>query len=331
MAKRRRLTPAQADYLAPPGPLEVKAWLRPGLPEAAAPIARVAGEASAEAALAEVAATLASARAEGRLVESLPLGAIETDHLVRDRLPAEEDGLSGLMASLAEHGQRTPVEVTPLGHGRYGLISGWRRVTALARLAATTGEARFGRVLALVRQPASAAAAYVAMVEENEVRLGLSYYERARIVGKAVDLGVFETEAQGLRALFAGASRARRSKIGSFLAIWRTLDPALRFPAAIPERLGLALARRIGADPAFAGRLSAALSADPAPDAAAELARLSAALRDALPGKARKADQSLSGTPRVSLRQSGAGRLVLSGPGVDAAFLARLQAWLAQD
>jgi hypothetical protein len=34
--------------------------------------------------------------------------------------------------------------------------------------------------------------AYLAMVEENEIRVGLSFYERARIVARAAEAGVFE-------------------------------------------------------------------------------------------------------------------------------------------
>lgn len=340
MAKRKRLTPADPDYLTPPPVLETKAWLRPGLPEGAAPIAQVAGEASAAAALAEVAATLTAARDEGRLVQRLPLAAIETDHLVRDRLGTDEEELALLMTSLAAHGQRTPIEVTPLAANRFGLISGWRRMAALSRLRDTTGEARFGTVLALVRRPDSAAAAYVAMVEENEVRLGLSYYERARIVGKAVDLGVFETEKAALQQLFASASRPRRSKIGSFLTIYRALDPALRFPAAIPERLGLSLAKMIETEPGRTGTLQAALLVRPAPYAIDELALLADAVEAAetppdTPRKQRTEPRQDVGrgeevSPGVFLRATGQGALTLAGPGVDAAFRARLEVWLTK-
>ncbi len=336
MAKRKRLTPAQPDYLAPPPALETKSWLRPGLPEGAAPIAQVAGEASTAAALAEVAATLTAARDEGRLVQRLPLATIETDHLVRDRIGTDEEELALLMASLASHGQRTPIEVTPLGENRFGLISGWRRMTALARLR-QTGESRFDTVLALVRRPDSAAAAYVAMVEENEVRLGLSYYERARIVGKAVDLGVFETEKAALQQLFASASRSRRSKIGSFLTIFRALDPALRFPAAIPERLGLSLAKMIETGPGRAGTLRAALEARPAQYAIDELALLADAVEAAeAPPKASAKRRSPAPDPGVEihpgivLRPTGQTTLTLSGSGVDAAFRAKLEAWLVR-
>ena len=156
MAKRRRLTPAQSDYLGSAGPLETKAWgapSRPGLEASALappPIAQVAGETSAVAALAEVSGALAGARAEGRLVQRLPLDAVEIDYLVRDRLGIDVEEMAALVESIRLHGQRTPIEVTEIApgsvsgnvSGRFGLISGWRRLTALRQLADETGEAR---------------------------------------------------------------------------------------------------------------------------------------------------------------------------------------------
>jgi ParB-like chromosome segregation protein Spo0J len=229
----------------------------PSLHGGSAPIAQVTGASAAAAAFEEVSAALTSARAEGRLIQRLPLDAIDAAYLVRDRLAegAGED-LQSLIDSLRARGQQTPIEVVALEDGRYGLISGWRRLTALQRLHRETGEDRFAQVLALLRRPAAASDAYLAMVEENEIRSGLSYYERARIVARAADLGVFADEAAALRALFAAASRAKRSKIGSFLGLYHALDARLRFPAAISERLGLALARAIAADAGFGARLA---------------------------------------------------------------------------
>jgi ParB/RepB/Spo0J family partition protein len=291
----------------------------------------VAGEAAAEAALAELGEAWARARAEGRLVQALPLAAVDSGHLVRDRIAADEAEMAPLVASIREHGQRTPVEVTDLGQGRYGLISGWRRMQALQRLSDETGAARFATVLALLRRPADAGAAYVAMVEENEIRQGLSYYERARIAARAADLGVFETERQALQRLFATASRARRSKIGSFLTLYRRLDGALGFPAAIPERLGLALVAALEARPEAAAALVADLRETPAAAAQEELDRLAGFVRGRTGAKpARPAPRELR--PGVRLGVSGSAArpvLTLAGPGVDAAFRARLEAWLA--
>lgn len=334
MAKRRRLVPSAfgaengSDMAETAAEAAPRAPLPPGL--AAPPIARVAAESAAEAALAELSQAMRQARAEGRLVQALPLAAVDPDHLLRDRIATDPEELAHLAASIREHGQRSPIEVTELAPGRYGLISGWRRLKALAQLQAETGEARFGTVLALLRRPDTAAAAYVAMIEENEVRQGLSYYERARVAARAADLGVFEGEKQALQRLFAAASRARRSKIGSFIALYRALDAALRFPSAIPERLGLALAHRIAAAPGAAAALCAELQADPPASPAAEQARLARFAAGHAAPPSREARRELRPGLFLTARGSAAGRvLALSGPAVDPAFRARLEAWLA--
>jgi ParB family transcriptional regulator, chromosome partitioning protein len=347
MAKRKRLTPADPDSFTPPMVLETKAYLRPGITPP--PIAQVAGDASTTAALAEVSEVLATARAEGRLVQRLALTSIDAGYLVRDRLAGNQDEMQALMDSLRSHGQRTPIEVTEIAPGRYGLISGWRRITALTRLFTQTGDARYETVLALLRRPDTASDAYVAMVEENEVRLGLSYYERARIVALAVEHGVFGSDKAALQALFATASRAKRSKIGSFLDIYRHLGVVLQFPIALPERLGLTLSHLLSDDPDAVAQMIAALQAQPAATAEDELAHLSllaenAALKASIePVLASVSASQAKDTPRpappdsleirpgVFLKVEGGWTkpiLILSGPNVDPGFRERLEDWL---
>ena len=275
MAKRKRLTPPRGDYLAGEPVtdtgstpiLETKA-LFPTYPQGVAPkmrspsppIAHVAGDAATSAALAEVTAELQSARAEGRMVQSLHLDQIESSYLVRDRLVADDEDMAALRASLSARGQQTPIEVVVTEQGGYGLISGWRRLTALTQLYKETGDARFNSVLALVRRPIDAADAYVAMVEENEIRVGLSYFERARIVSRAVEEGVYPDTKLALNSLFGNGSRAKRSKITSFLSVVEQLGSYLSYPAAIGERLGLALSQKLQADEAFKSNVIKALN-----------------------------------------------------------------------
>lgn len=236
-----------------------------------------------------------------------------------------------------------------MGQGHYGLISGWRRLTALRQLHAETGEARFATVLALLRKPDTAQSAYLAMVEENEIRLGLSYYERARIAAKAVEAGVYPSTKTALQSLFATASRAKRSKIGSFLTLYQTLGDFVRFPQALTERLGLSLARIIEGDASAQARLRDHLKTAETEGPEAEQALLAAFIAAetesaAEPGPGPKAaaknspkrdDRSTPASdatgaeicPGVHLSQSGRA-LRLSGPGVDAAFRDALETWL---
>ena len=336
MAKRRRLTPANPVFLEAPGP----GAARSGLSAGAAPIAEVARDASASAIAEEMAEALRHARENGLMVLELPLEQIRRDHLVRDRIPAADEEMEALVGSIRARGQQAPIEVVELGGGGYGLISGWRRCHALERLQAETGEARFGRVLALVRRPDGAAEAYQAMVEENEIRVGLSYYERARIAVKAAEAGVFESPRAALSALFASASRPKRSKIGSFMTIVEQLDGALRHPTALPERAGLTLVKALEADPGLGARLRAELSdgtaRDPAQEQALLLRRAGGAGRPAPGASAKGAEGAAKDAapprgrelaPGIFL-QRGTGRAVLSGPGLTAGRLDALEAWL---
>lgn len=308
---------------------EVKALAVP-FDSGPAPIARIAGDAAQAAALAEVTEALARARAEGRLVEALSLDAIVIDHLIRDRGNGDPEAMSALVESMRNRGQQVPVEVVPLADGRYGLISGWRRVTALRHLSAETGRPEFATVRAILRSPRDAAESYVAMVEENEIRLDLSHYERARIVARSVAAGVFPDTQTALRRLFAHGSRARRSKIGSFLGVVAALDGALRFPAQMGERLGLRLAAQLAADPGLAARLRAELATAAPADAAAEAA-LILRLLDQRARPRPPAPEAEEPLPGLRLEAAGPSHnpvLTLSGPRIDQDFKARLLEWL---
>jgi ParB family chromosome partitioning protein len=111
-----------------------------------------------------------------------------------------------------------------LEDGRYGLISGWRRLGALRELFSETKEAVFESVLDRIHNSPDAAESYVAMVEENEIRVGLSFYERGRIIVRSVNWGVFRSDRVALAQLFAAVSRSKRSNIGQFVILVRQLE-----------------------------------------------------------------------------------------------------------
>lgn len=358
---RRRLTPAQPGYLGTAAAPEAKSLPLPGGPpiarvsgqsaEAAAlrdlaegvEAARREGRMIVEVPLGDIApghllrdrvrldraeldALKASIRAHGQRTpaEITPLAGADTGASgeVSEPRPSGDD--PGLRPGGDDVGLRpggddpTPAGAPPY---RFGLISGWRRLRALAELYDETGEIRFSTLRALVHPPGAAADAYVAMVEENEVRVGLSYYERARLVAEAAARGVFADQSAALRGLFATASRAKRSKIASFIDIHEQLGDVLAFPAEIPERLGLALVARLrhGDRARLRAALTAARPATPAAEAAL-LERLARPPRDV--SRAKQDGEHLR--PGVAMKAARKGRtitLTLSGAAVDDALL----------
>lgn len=326
MAKRKRLSPADPGMLEPVSAPETKALSRP-------PIADVAGDAASAAALRDLAAEITGAETEGRLVMRLRLDQIETGYLMRDRIAVtgEDEEMEALIASIVTRGQQSPIDVVALEDGRFGLISGWRRCEAIRRLAAQ-GQGP-GEVLALQRRPDGLGEAYCAMVEENEIRAGLSYYERARIAARAVEAGIYTSHKSALQSLFSTASRAKRSKIKSFLTIVSALDDILRFPQALPERLGLHMAKGLKEDPLLGSRISNALKEQPPEDATQEQKIIARVMQDASGAVAAKApakpyaERELR--PGVMVRvHNKEGRVELWGEGLTPRLRGQLLSWL---
>lgn len=321
MAKRRRLTAPDAEELR-----EIETGFA-AKPPAAPPIAQVAGEAAALAGLAGVTDRAAAARDEadaakfraaqeaGLVAQEVPVAEIDTAYLRRDRMEEDAEEMAELVASIRAHGLRTPIEVVRLEDG-FGLISGWRRLRAFRQLAAEEGG--HDRIPAFVRDGVEGAPAYVSMVEENEVRAALSHYERGRIAVLAAGQGAFPSVEAAVDALFAGASKAKRSKVRSFALVHEALGDVLRFPTALTERLGLQLAAALRAG--HQARLRAALGAADCQNAGEE----GRALKQALKGLSESGrDPARGGRPQevtrldpVSLRSGGELRAEISSRGM---------------
>lgn len=257
------------------------------------------------------------------MIVDLPLDAIEIQHLARDRMTFDPEDMNALMASLRDRGQQTAIEVVALEDRRYGLISGARRLTALRNLHEETGEGRFAKVKALIRPQSSAPQAYLAMVEENEIRSDLSFYERGRLAYEAARLGVFESPAAAVKSLFVHVSPSKRSKILNFVTLHDAIGAALSFPEAIPEKLGLSLVKAMEKDPDLSLEIARCLQSG-APSSASEERSI---LDHVLAPKKFKPDQKNSTGQGVQMKAK-PGRITLTGAGVTDQFIADLSEWL---
>ena len=252
MARRRRLEAPGPEELAS---LEAGFAAKP-LPDRAglaAPIAQIAGEIARAAEPLDVEKRVSIARdsvdaeawraavGEGRVISDLALDRIDLDYMMRDRIVVEASEIEELKTSIRANGLRLPIEVVAMEDGRYGLVSGWRRVTALLALQEEEPGA-WATVKAIIRPPYEAGALYTAMVEENELRAQVSPYERGRIAVVAARLGAFPDTETAIETIFAAASKAKRSKIRSFAYVHDELGDMLAFPTDLSERNGLRLA-----------------------------------------------------------------------------------------
>ena len=275
MAKRRNLEVPSSEDLA-----RMEAEFQSDTPAprmAAAPIAQVAAETAAafdpRSASERLEAARDKAEAQGyREAQGKGLVMLE---LPLDQIDAEE--LEELKSSIARNGLRLPVEVFARDEG-FGLLSGYRRLMAVRALRDLTRDPRYDTIKAVLRDPGAMGGSFAAMVEENEIRAGLSHFERGRIAVIAAQQGAFANVEAAVEALFPVASKAKRSKIRSFALIFEELGDMLRFPDLIKEREGLRLAQalRDGAE----GRLREALAEAAPKDAEDEAAQIAAILGD---------------------------------------------------
>ncbi|MBV7407349.1 ParB/RepB/Spo0J family partition protein [Maritimibacter sp. DP1N21-5] len=256
MAKRRKLETPTAETLSQ---LEDEFRRETGARSPlSAPIAQVAADSvqSADLRSSEERARAARDRADagrlrdaeeaGRLILEVPLEDINPIAMIRDRMVIDAEDLEELGRSILKHGLRMPIELYELpnpGDGpRYGLLSGYRRYRATENLREMFRGETHTTIPAVIRDPEVLGGTFVAMVEENEVRAELSHFERGRISVLSAQQGAFVNVEAAVEALFASASRAKRSKVRSFALIFEELGDMLQFPDMLREKEGLRLA-----------------------------------------------------------------------------------------
>ncbi|HET9069308.1 MAG TPA: ParB N-terminal domain-containing protein [Amaricoccus sp.] len=181
-------------------------------------------------------------------VHLIPLAAIDDTALPRDRTGLDRESLRELRDSILTSGLRMPVELFELAEPRdgcrYGILSGFRRIAAFREIA-DFGIETHRAIPAFLRTPADNAAAFAAMVEENEIRAGLSPWERARITLVAVRSGAFATIDAAIDALYPSAGTVKRARLRAVASVIELLEYTLAAPETLSERRLLRLAAAI--------------------------------------------------------------------------------------
>jgi ParB family chromosome partitioning protein len=237
-------------------------------------------------------------------VRPIPLAEIDAAALTRDRTGLDPEPLAELQLSIATSGLRQPIEVFPLaepsGPHRYGLLSGYRRLLAFRSLHAETGQDRWAAVPAFVRARTSLATALAAMVEENEIRAGLSAFERGLICVRARDQGAFASVEQAVEALDPTASRVKRHRLRALAHFAEEMQGHFAAPETLPESKCFRIARAI--DAGFGELLRTALEESSLTDPGHQWTLVQPILEEA-EAHARAPERSAtSGRPRRILR-----------------------------
>ncbi len=202
----------------------------------------------------------------GLIMELVPLNAISTSKLTRDRAKGPDMELAELKQSIAEIGLSNPIRLETRTDGLYELVQGYRRLSAYRELLETTSDEQFSVIPAVVTEAGDTLEdLYRRMVDENLVRKDISFGEMAKLALEyANDPEIEENDAdKAVATLFKSAGYQKRSYIRNFIRVVRVLDGQIKYLPQIPRALGLALGSLIEAKPETAAKITKALDAVP--------------------------------------------------------------------
>ena len=175
-------------------------------------------------------------------LQHIPTAAIDADALPRDRSALSTRAMAELKSSIVAHGLRLPIEVFATESG-FGLLSGYRRLMAFRDLEEIHG-ARFATIPAFLRPPEDATTAFARVVEENDIREGISPWEQGRTLLTARAAGL-ETFDAALQALYPFANRQKHSRLRMLAEVVEAMDDRIAEPETWSEnrllRLGTLL------------------------------------------------------------------------------------------
>lgn len=217
-------------------------------------------------------------RKSGLILTRVPVQAVRTEKLKRDRREMDEEGLVELRDSIRAIGLSNPIHVERAADG-YELVQGLRRLTAFRSLFEEGGDARFAEIPAVVlAEGETIDRLYRRMVDENLIRADISFAEMAMLARSyAADASTEIADPDAaVQVLFGSAGKQKKSYIRAFAQLLDRAGDDLRHPQAIPRALGLSLRGWLDREEGAIELLRQRLRAAPARTADEELSILRA-------------------------------------------------------
>ena len=205
------------------------------------------------------------AQGQGLVMQRIPLDAVHTRKLTRDRSDVDAGDLQELCDSIAAIGLSNPIRVERCDDG-YELVQGLRRLSAFRRLDVAHPAEGYDAIPAVVMDSGETLdMLYRRMVDENLIRADVSFAEMARLAEAYAadpDTATDDPDA-AVDVLFGSVGKQKRSYIRGFVRLLHMAGPLLKYPAALPRALGLAVRKELEADPAALPKLRTLLARSP--------------------------------------------------------------------
>lgn len=197
----------------------------------------------------------------GLVTAMVPLDAVVSETLVRDRKVGPDPDLVELVTSIRDVGLSNPIRVEERDDGKFELVQGFRRLSAYRELRDADGDVWAEIPAGILPRGESVAGLYRRMVDENLIRKDLSFAEMALTAqAYAADPETASTNVNDAVAeLFQSANYQRRTYIRTFARLMDLLGSALKYPEGISRNLGLAIVKKIESDPKVLQALKAKL------------------------------------------------------------------------
>ncbi|MEO8530325.1 MAG: hypothetical protein ABI459_03815 [Deltaproteobacteria bacterium] len=187
----------------------------------------------------------------------IPLTAIWSDALPRDRTAVMIEQSKELATSIATDGLRLPVELYKLDQDpdcpppdpddpeqaevTYGLISGSRRVAAFFELNADNPD-QFTHIPALIRPFTNRAEAMRHVIAENDLHAAIFPWDIGHVINQCRATGIFDTIDSAITGLFPNATPTKRTRLRAFAHVVGCLGDAFTIPQGLSQNKMLRLA-----------------------------------------------------------------------------------------